>query len=97
MPAAPPPPQDWVDPENRRIKAEQIAEWCLRNGQDPGVIEDPAWRRRIVRAALPVRVGGDGKKRYPRASNETWAEAVREFEDRRARIEREAILAWGRA
>lgn len=96
MPAAPP-PRDWVDPENRRIKAETIAAWCLANGQDPGVIEDPAWRRRIVRDALGVRVGADGKKRYPRASNETWAEAVSEFDARRLAAERAAIFAWGRA
>lgn len=91
------PPYDWVDPENRRIKAEKIAAWCLRNAQDPGVIVDPAWRRRIVREALPVKRGPDGKKRYPRASDDTWAEAVKEFEARRVEIERAAILAWGRA
>lgn len=86
-----------MDPENRRVKAERIAAWCLQNGQDPGVIEDPAWRRRIVRQALGVKVGDDGKKRYPRASDDTWAEAVRVFDARRVEIERAAILAWGRA
>ncbi len=80
-----PPPTDWVDPERRRVKAETIAEWCLREGYDPAVIVDPAQRREILRAAIGVTTRPDGKKRYPRASDDTWDEAVRTYDDARWR------------
>lgn len=79
MPTAPPPP-DWVDPVRRREKAEKIADWCAAEGYDPAVQVDPKLRRWIVREALGVTRRPDGSKRYPRASDDTWAEVVRLYD-----------------
>lgn len=68
---------------NRRRKAEKIAEWCAANSYDPAVIVDAAQRRQIVRDALGVTIRPDGTRRYPRASDETWAEVVTVYDARR--------------
>jgi hypothetical protein len=69
---------------NRRRKAEQIADWCSENGYDPAVIVDPAQRRWIVRQAIPPKLSPDGKRKtYASASDETWADTVTVFDDRR--------------
>lgn len=86
---APAPPPDWVDPERRRIKAGRIAAWCAENGYDPAAIVDPKQRRQIVRDAIGVTRRPDGTKRYPRASDDTWAEAVKAYDDARA------VRQWG--
>lgn len=71
---------------NRRRKAEQIADWCAANGYDPAVIVDLAQRRWIVRQAIPPKLSPDGtRKVYATASDETWAEAVTVYDQRRNR------------